>query len=297
MPHPETFTPESLDEVAALLLAADDDVCPVPCGTRLLARVNGVTTDTMIVELARVPELNRLDYEERNGLLIGAAVPLAESLRFPPLEGAYAILADGIACGDCSDRWTCGTLGECLGVAAPVAALAVPLICLGASVAIFGPHGWSEMSVEALCAPRRGWALQPGEFLVDVRLPAVPGPSGGAFARAPSDGIAEHPFGAGAFLVLRDDRETCCGARLSVSIASGPPFRALDAERFLQGRRLDDAAVERAGDLAQDGTASNAARSTGLPLEALRDVTRAAVGRAWERARARPVPSSGARRA
>ena len=298
MPNPETFTPESLDEVAALLLAGDDQARPVPSGTRLLAQASGMpTATTIIVELARVPELNRLDYHERDGLLIGAAVPLAESLRFPPVERAYAILADGIGLDGCRDARACLTLGECLGAPVPAADLAVPLICLGASAAIFGPHGWSEMSVEALCAVRRGRALQPGEFLVDVRLPGVLRASGGAYVRSPLDGTARDPVGAGAFLVMQDDLETCCGARLAVWSASGEPLRALDTERFLQGRRLDRDAVERAGDLVQEGIPPlSPPGSAGRSLAALREVTCEAVRRAWERARARRDPGRSVRR-
>jgi CO/xanthine dehydrogenase FAD-binding subunit len=230
--------------------------------------------------------LNRLDYHERTGLLIGAAVPLLESLRFPPLGRAYAILADGIGGGGGGDSRACVTLGECLGAAAPAADLAVPLICLGASVAIFGAHGWSETSVEALCAARRGWTLQPGEFLVDARLPAVSGGSGGAYVRASRDRTPGGPVGAGAFLVMQDDLATCCGARLTLWTGAGPPLRALDAERFLQGRRLDHGVVELAGDLAQEGIPPpDAARSAGLSRTALRDVTREAIRRAWERSR------------
>ncbi len=297
MPSPETFSPESLDEVAALLLAADDQVRPVPKGTRLLTRVSGSTGPApIVVDLARVPELNRLDYDERNGLLIGAAVPLVEPLRFAPVRGAYAILVDGIDRGGCDERGASVTLGESLGASAPTADLAVPLICLGATVAIFGPHGWSEMSVEALCVKRRGVALQPGEFIVDVRLPALSGPSGGAYVRSRTDRGAGDSAGAGAFLVMQEDLETCCGARVTVWTAAGQPLRALDAERFLQGRRLAPDAVEQAGSLATEGgVQSSPTRTAGSPKQALGDVTREAIRRAWERVRARPESDRGAR--
>jgi CO/xanthine dehydrogenase FAD-binding subunit len=150
------------------------------------------------------------------------------------------------------------------------------------------------MSVEALCVKRRGTALQPGEFVVDVRLPALSGPSGGAYVHSPPDPTAGDPVAAGAFLVMQDDLETCCGARLTVW-AAGQPLRALDAERFLQGRRLDQAAVSTAGDLtAQVGRLPTLPRSANERGGALNEVACQAILRALERARPHHASDSGA---
>jgi carbon-monoxide dehydrogenase medium subunit len=298
MDNTETYVPESLDEVAALLLAAEGQPHPVVTGAVLLTQVHGAAGPTrIIVDLARVPEMNRLEYDERNGLLIGAAVPLEEPLRFPPLRGPYAILADGMSLAGLHPAGARATLGERLSTQEPDADLALPLICLGASVAIFGPHGWSEMSVEALCARKRRAALLPGEFIVDARLPACPRLSGGAYVQSVPGRSSEDALGAGVFLVMQDDVETCCGARLMLWAEGGQPLRALDTERFLHGRRLEERAVGQAGDLAVE-----AARLPGQSGSAedrpkvLRDLACQAIRRALERARPRPDPHSAARR-
>ncbi len=252
MTDAETYTPESLDEVAALLLAADGPGSPPITGTRCLVQTSGPAGPTsFVVDMGRVPELNRVEFDERNGLLIGAAVTLAEPLRSPPVQHAYAILADSGGAAEPDTARGGGTIAECLGRAnhGVCADLALPLICLGASVAIFGPHGWSEMSVEALCARPTGRALQAGEFVVDVRVPAPLVRSGGAYVRADCGGACDGKVGVASLLLMQDDFETCCGARLVVRLDGAQPARVPDAERFLQGRRLDDIAVEEAGGL------------------------------------------------
>jgi len=96
MTYADAYMPESLDEIAALLLAADGAASPMVTGTRVLAHASGPAGPTyIIVDMGRVPELNRVEFDERNGLLIGAAVSLAEPLRFPPVQHAYAMLVDG----------------------------------------------------------------------------------------------------------------------------------------------------------------------------------------------------------
>jgi carbon-monoxide dehydrogenase medium subunit len=298
MTYADTYMPESLDEVAALLLAADGPASPVVRGTTFLAQASGPAGPTpIIVDMARVPEMNRMEYDERNGLLIGAAVSLADPLRFPPVQHAYSILADGARPAGFEEAFSGGTFGECLSNQAPSADLALPLICLGASVAIFGPHGWSEMSVEALYARQKGAALQRGEFIVDVRLPAPSARSGGAYVRAGSRGAPGGSAGVAAFLVMQDDLETCCGARLAVRAGVSQPFRALDAERFLQGRRLEDISVGQAGTLAVESVwPAGEPDPVAARPSALKDAACRAIRQALERVRPRPDPGGGAKR-
>jgi carbon-monoxide dehydrogenase medium subunit len=283
----EHFAPETLDEAAALLMAAGSGTRPLAEGTDLVAEVTeGRRTLSVILDLKRIPELNRLDYDERNGLRIGAAVPFPAILEFPPVRCVYAILADGstsIAPGEIQDR---ATLGASLDHASAAAEIAPPLICLRASAAIFGPHGWSELAVEALFASAGRTALQPGEFVVDVRFPAPPPRSSGAYLRILSWQQAESAVaGVGAFLVMEQDLRTCCGARLTLCGVVPTPMRALDAERFLAGKPLEDAILQEAADLAA-GSASPIAWPAGDRRELVQGLTRRALGGALERVRA-----------
>ena len=268
-----------------MLLAADGQPRPLARGTSLIARSQGEPAPIVVV-LTHVPELNRLDYEERDGLLIGAALPLGGVLEFPPVRDAYAILADGGRLAGPGEVWARATLAELLGNGPPPD-LAVPLICLGASVAVFGPHGWSEMAVEALCVKMEGAGLQPGEFIVDVRLPARSPRSGGAYVRSDPQGDA---MGVGAFLLMQDDLDTCCGARLAVWLAPGTIFRALDAERFLRGKRFDDGVLRRTGELIAEAGGLLPDQSDRMEerLHGLREIACQALHGALDRARSHP---------
>ena len=92
----EYFTPETLDEAAALLMAAEGEVRPLADGTNLVTGVHeGSRRYSMILDLTRIPELNRMEYDERGGLRVGAAVPFTSLLEFPPVSRLYPMLADG----------------------------------------------------------------------------------------------------------------------------------------------------------------------------------------------------------
>ena len=287
MAETETYTPETLDEVAALLLAADGRPRPLAQGSSLITQVKGREAP-LVVELARVPELNRLEYEERDGLFIGAALPLGGVLEFPPLRDAYGILADGACSSGPGNVCLRTTLAELLGNTPPSADLLLPLICLGASVAIFGPHGWSETSIEALCARGDGTGLQPGEFIVDVRLPAPFARSGGAYRRSTPRLGQANAMGVGAFLLMQEDLETCCGARLTMWLEPNIPFRALDVERFLRAKHLADEVMRQAGHLLAEASGSLLAQSESAQelWQELQGLACQTIQKAFERAQA-----------
>lgn len=247
----EHFSPETLDEAAALLLAAGSGVRPLAEGTDLIAHVSeGQRTLRMVLDMKRIPELNRIDYDERNGLRIGAAVPFRSLLEFPPVRRLYPMLADGFVPIGPDEPADNATLGGSLATPASAAKMAPPLICLRASAAIFGPYGWSELGAEALLAGAGRTVRHPGEFVVDVRFPALPPRANGVYLREVLRGRPDLVAGVGAFVALEPDMSTCCGARLTMSGVTPTPTRALETERFLAGKVLAGPVLEEVGDLA-----------------------------------------------
>ena len=281
----ERYSPETLDEAAALLLAAGSQAPPLAEGTTLIAEVSeGQRTLRMVLDLKGVPELNRIEYDERSGLRIGAAVPFGTILDFPPVRRLYRMLADGSAPAGPGKFMDGATLGGNLGQALSAAEMAPWLICLRVSAAVFGPYGWSEMAMETLLADAGRIVLQPGEFIVDLRFPAPPPRSNGAYLRAIARDQPDPVAGVGAFLVLEQDFTTCCGARLTLCGAAPTPTRALEAERFLAGKVLQDAILEEAGDLTAR-CALPVDSSAGERFELMKGLACRAIAEALERAR------------
>jgi len=281
MSQVERFTPETLDEAAALLLAADERSRPRVEGTQLVAEAATERgTLALILDTSRIPELNRLEYEERLGLVVGSAVALGMLPTFPPIRDTFPILLDGLDPGAVAPAPSPGTLGEALSGERPGLDIVLPLICLRAAVGIFGPHGWSEMSVEGLVAdwPRVG--LHPGEFVVDVRFPPPPSRSGGAYLQAPAAGAGPRG-GVGAYLIMEPDLTTCCGMRLIHAGAASPPRRDLEVERFLAGKRLDPPVLDEAGAVALRSLGTLAGQPEGLAT-----LAGTAIRQALERVRA-----------
>ena len=156
----------------------------------------------------------------------------------------------------------------------------VPLVALDAVVEIEGSAGRREVALESFHrlpgdAPERESALEPGELIVAVRLPA----EAAAFsAHARYLKVRERTSYAFAVVsaaaALRVEGSTIVAARIALGGVALKPWRARAAEAMLAGAHADGAAFRRAAEAAlADATPSG---DNGFKIElARRIVTRA----------------------
>ena len=156
----------------------------------------------------------------------------------------------------------------------------VPLVALDAVVEIEGSAGRREVALESFHrlpgdAPERESALEPGELIVAVRLPA----EAAAFsAHARYLKVRERTSYAfsvvSAAAALRVEGSTIVAARIALGGVALKPWRARAAEAMLAGAHADGAAFRRAAEAAlADATPSG---DNGFKIElARRIVTRA----------------------
>ncbi|MDI7277929.1 MAG: FAD binding domain-containing protein, partial [Anaerolineae bacterium] len=175
----EYRAPTLLAEAVALLVGAGQRARVLAGGTDLLVQMrHGLLDADLLVDVKKVPELNRLTFSPTDGLTIGAAVPLCRICESPDLRH-YPGLVDALSIiGGVAIR-SRATLGGNLCNAAPSADSIPALIVLGATCTVAGPGGTRRVPVEAFCTGPGRTVLAPGEVLVSVQVPP-PRPRTGA---------------------------------------------------------------------------------------------------------------------
>jgi CO/xanthine dehydrogenase FAD-binding subunit len=168
----DVLTPRSLDE--ALGMAGErPDARPVAGGTDVLVELNfdRARPDTLL-NLNEVTELR--GWSRDNGTLrLGAGLTYAEAMR-PPLAELLPALAEASRTVGSPQIRNRGTIGGNLGTASPAGDALPPLLIAGAEVELVGPRGSRRLPLEAfLVGPKRN-ALEPGELVVAVHVPARP---------------------------------------------------------------------------------------------------------------------------
>src|SRR5262249_34849186 len=143
-----------------------------------------------------------------------------------------------------------GPFGGNLCNASPAADTTCALIVNRAQCVIAGPHGQRTVAVEDFCTGPGKTVLQPGELLVELRLPR-PGPrTADAYLRLiPRTEMDIAVAGAGASVTL-DVRGICTDARIAIGAVAPKALLLPGAAEALIGTSVDRAAVSRAAEAA-----------------------------------------------
>jgi aerobic carbon-monoxide dehydrogenase medium subunit len=236
LPPFELHRPSSVEEAGGLLEQLGDDAVIYSGGTELLLVMKlGFADYPHLVDVKRIAELRTLEVSD--GVLeVGAAVTHREVERSPMVRERWPALASmerGV--GNLRVR-SMGTIGGNLCFADPHSDPATFLLAAGGSLVCRRAGGSSrELPVEDFVQGPYQTALEPGELLTSVRVPAPPAGAGIAHEKM---SLHERPAATVTCLVRVDDGQVSA-ARLAVGSVGNRPQRALDAEAALVGAPAD----------------------------------------------------------
>jgi xanthine dehydrogenase YagS FAD-binding subunit len=285
------------DAVAA---AAEPGAAYFAAGTNLLDLMKGgVSRPGRLVDITRLPGLDRIEALPGGSIRIGALVRNADLAHDPDFARSYPAVAEALLSGASAQLRNAATVGgnllqrtRCayfydtasacnrrepgagcdardgenrlhavLGwsegcIATHPSDFCVPLVALDAVAEIEGRDGRREIAVEDLhllpgAAPDRETALEPGDLIVAIRLPAT----AAAFsAHARYLKVRERTSYAFAVVsaaaALRIEDGTIRDARLALGGVAAKPWRARAAEAVLAGARPGAAAFRQAAQAA-----------------------------------------------
>jgi len=290
--------PSSLSECLAALSDGGDcgDVKLVAGGTDLVPQMkNGLVRPSLVVDLGGVPELKVLETGGDGALRVGAAVT-ARALELSELaRDGFRALSEGAGVVGSYQVRNLATLGGNVANAAPSADMAPPLLALDAVAVVDGPNGRRMMPIVDFFQGVRRTALQPGELLVEIVVPAAGAGSGGTYVRhTPRRELDIAVVGVASQLTIQDGR--CTKARIALGAVAPVPLRASDAEALLEGEEVTPALIEEAANLAVQSARpiSDQRGSAEFRRHLVRVLTRRTLTTAFERATGRSSSRNGA---
>lgn len=245
------YAPESIPEIAALLDQYGDDARPLAGGQSLVPLMNmRVARPVVLVDLNRC---RALDYvrEDADHLAIGAMVRQSAGERTPAIRVHAPLLAETLRFTGPRTVRNRATIGGSIAHADPVAELPGAAIALDATIIVESAKGVRTIPAAAFFIAQLTTAVEPGEFVREIRVPKAPTGSSYAFVEsgARQEGVAI--AGVAAHLTMTGDR--CTGARV-VAIGVGPvPARLTAVEAAIIGQSLK---AERMAKAASDAPAN-----------------------------------------
>ena len=244
---------KSEEEVVSLLSSDGDGVRVLSGGTDLIVQLReGRRRASLIVDVKGIPEANALVYDPAEGLRLGAAVACHRICGDATVNQVYPGLIDAISLIGGTAIQGRASVGGNLCNASPAADSIPALIVHRAVCIIAGPGGRRETPVEAFCTAPGQNVLQRGEFLVALRVPPPPPRFGAGYLRfIPRNEMDIAVVGAGASVVLDQDRATFVSARIALGAVAPTPLLAPEAGEYLAGKPVSAEAIAQAARIAQ----------------------------------------------
>jgi aerobic carbon-monoxide dehydrogenase medium subunit len=277
--------PASISEASTLLAQYGDDAKILSGGQSLIPLMKlRLASPPHIVDINRIPGLTYL--EERNGVLrIGALVRESDLEKSELVRTRYPILHDtSRVIGDPVVRnlaTVCGNLAH----ADPANDHPATMLALGAEIVATGPRGERTIPASAFFSGPFTTALAAGEILTEIRVPAPPARSGGAYLKLERK-VGDFATAAVAVQLTLAADGTCQRVGIGLTNVGLTPIKAGRAEAALQGKRPDEATIARAAQLAAEESepAEDLRGSEEYKRDLVRVLTVRALRKALERA-------------
>ena len=237
---------------ASALLASDPTACAFAGGTDILIQERAGTKPVgVMVDLKHIPGLVGIDWSA-DAVRIGAATPCVELTGDSRLEELFPGLVEAIELiGSVQIQARCSVGGNlCNG--SPAADTTPALIVNLATAVIFGPAGERQLPVTELTTGPGTTVLQKGEFLTALTLPLPASNRADAALRLIPRTEMDIAAANAAVSLALDGSGQCQDLRLAIGAVGPKAIRVPDATEQLEGRPLDQHALDDLAELARN---------------------------------------------
>jgi carbon-monoxide dehydrogenase medium subunit len=284
-PSFEYLRPKTIPEAVAMLQQHGDEAKILSGGQSLIPMMKlRLARPGFLIDINRIAGLSYVK-EEGGYLKIGGLTREAELEASPLVHSKYPILRDTAHVIADPQVRNMATVGGNLAHGDPANDHPATMVALGAQVIATGLKGERVIPIEDFFVSLFTTALQHEEILTEIRIPVPPARSGGAYFKLERK-VGDFATAAVAAQLTLDDKGTCQKVGIGLTNVGPTPVKARKAEEFLRGKKLDEANIKQAAQLAAD----EAAPSPDLrgPVEykkgLVKELAKRALTRALERA-------------
>src|SRR5271163_3950193 len=247
----EYLRPKTLPEAIGMLQQYGEDAKILSGGQSLIPMMKlRLARPGYLVDINRITGLSHIK-EEGGYLKIGGLTREAELEASPVVQAKYPIIVDTAHVIADPQVRNLATLGGNLAHGDPANDHPATMLALGAQVVATGPKGDRVIPIENFFLSLFSTALQPNEILTEIRIPIPPPRSGGAYFKLERK-VGDFATAAVAAQITLDAQGVCQKAGIGLTNVGPTPLKARKAEDFLRGKKLDEATISQAAQLAAD---------------------------------------------
>jgi carbon-monoxide dehydrogenase medium subunit len=281
----EYLRPTTVPEAIALLQQHGDQAKILSGGQSLIPMMKlRLARPAYLIDINRISGLSYVK-EDGGFLKIGGLTRESELEASPLIRSKYPIILDTARVIADPQVRNLATVGGNLAHGDPANDHPATMLALKAQVVATGPRGERVIPIEEFFLSLFSTALEPGEILTEIRVPAATPRSGGAYFKLERK-VGDFATAAVAAQLTLDGAHVAESVGMGLTNVGPKPLKAAKAENFLRGKKVDPASIGQAAQFA----AEESQPSTDLrgPAEykkgLVKELARRALVRALERA-------------
>ncbi len=244
------FKPSTLTEASEILRKYGENAHILNGGTDLVVRIReDLLNPEAVVDIKGIEELHHINYNEKEGLTVGACVSLSDMAHNEAVVKHFPVIADSAEVVGSGQIRNLATMVGNNCNASPLADTATPLLALDANLLVYSPEGNKKISIHDFFVGVRKTSLKTGEIVIAIRVPSYTSMKG-VFKKASRRKDVDLSTVCTTVVRINNDE-----IRIALGAVAPTPIRAKKAEGFAKGKDLTDEVVHQIAKLAvEDAT-------------------------------------------
>ncbi|TMA92816.1 MAG: xanthine dehydrogenase family protein subunit M [Deltaproteobacteria bacterium] len=241
--------PTTLKKTFSLMEKYGDDARVMAGGTALIIMMRQrLLTPKVVISLGRIPKFDRITYNNKDGLRIGAGARHRDIELSAAVHKHYPLLHETFRKVAQPRIRNMGTVGGNLAGGDPLTDPGASLFALDAEVTLTSSKGQRRLRLDEFFIDYYQTALEPGELLTEIHvpLPQRPGWSHIKFTPRSIEDFAT----VGVAITLKANNGTCEDVRIGLNSVASTIVRARKAEEVLREKPITDTALQEMGEVA-----------------------------------------------
>ena len=283
-PQFEYLAPKTIGEACNLLLELGSPAKVMAGATDLIPPMKDkAISPEYLIDLKKIPDLDYLEYDEKEGLKIGALTTLRTIETSPLVKEKNPAVAHAAKVVASTQIRAKGTMAGNICNASPSCDTAPNLLAQGAKILVQGPNKDRIIQAEDFFLGVKKTSLEPGEIVTGIVIPPLAENERAAYIKHAVRKAMDLAI-IGVAVKIKVEDGICTDAHIALGAVAATPIRAPKAEEALIGKALTDEVIVKASEEAMDSChpISDIRASAEYRKDMIRVFTKRAVRQAME---------------
>jgi carbon-monoxide dehydrogenase medium subunit len=249
----EYVEPDTIEDACSFLNEYKENAKVLAGGTDLLVKMKqNIERPEYVLSLNRIGQLRYIDYNDKEGLRIGALTTLSDLAASPVIRQKFNVLDQAIRMMASHQIRNRATIGGNLCNASPAGDTAPPLIGLGGQARVVGLAGERVIPLVDFFSGLGCTVLKSDEILTEVQIPNPSPRTAGAYLKLSPREKDLATVAVATIITLDSQGQVCEDINIVLGAVAPTVMRSFKAEAVVKGKTVEDELIQQSAQAASE---------------------------------------------